>query len=282
MKKMTIITILMGIILSGVILFSITSTVLAVGTVPSDCQSLSTTNPANDPTCNPSNQNTSCIQYCMARQSGARVIIPQAIGSLRISFKNVHNLSLTIPELNINDLTLDCSGSNCVGHIDINDISVNANTTITMILKESDGSYDLGYRTPNSNDQCGEDNIHRPAGGTYNTVTMTDTLTQATLDNTNYTILSKQCWADPAIGNSDFDFNDFQIVLSGIPQEEPRPEPKCGDRHIDPGEQCDDGNNINGDGCSSTCQEEVVPEDTAGGFFMFIWTTIVNFFTKLF
>jgi len=33
-------------------------------------------------------------------------------------------------------------------------------------------------------------------------------------------------------------------------------EPYCGDGNLDPGEQCDDGNNINGDGCSSICKTE--------------------------
>ena len=32
--------------------------------------------------------------------------------------------------------------------------------------------------------------------------------------------------------------------------------PVCGDGHLDPGEECDDGNTQNGDGCSSTCQIE--------------------------
>ncbi|HEX2882887.1 MAG TPA: DUF4215 domain-containing protein [Polyangiaceae bacterium] len=31
-------------------------------------------------------------------------------------------------------------------------------------------------------------------------------------------------------------------------------EPRCGDGHIDPGEQCDDGNTSNSDGCSVNCQ----------------------------
>lgn len=31
---------------------------------------------------------------------------------------------------------------------------------------------------------------------------------------------------------------------------------RCGDRIVDAGEQCDDGNTANGDGCSSTCQME--------------------------
>ncbi len=30
----------------------------------------------------------------------------------------------------------------------------------------------------------------------------------------------------------------------------------CGDSHLDAGEQCDDGNNVNGDGCSATCNIE--------------------------
>lgn len=32
--------------------------------------------------------------------------------------------------------------------------------------------------------------------------------------------------------------------------------PSCGDGHVDPGEQCDDGNTVSGDGCSATCQDE--------------------------
>ncbi|UCC29837.1 MAG: DUF4215 domain-containing protein [Phycisphaerales bacterium] len=32
--------------------------------------------------------------------------------------------------------------------------------------------------------------------------------------------------------------------------------PSCGDGHVDPGEECDDGNTVDGDGCSANCQEE--------------------------
>ncbi len=32
-----------------------------------------------------------------------------------------------------------------------------------------------------------------------------------------------------------------------------RPQPYCGDGHLDSGEQCDDHNNVNGDGCNSQC-----------------------------
>ncbi len=38
-------------------------------------------------------------------------------------------------------------------------------------------------------------------------------------------------------------------------------EPFCGDGNLDDGEECDDGNNIDGDGCSANCTTE---EDFAG------------------
>ena len=34
-------------------------------------------------------------------------------------------------------------------------------------------------------------------------------------------------------------------------------EPYCGDGHLDPGEECDDGNKWNNDGCSSVCTLEI-------------------------
>ena len=41
--------------------------------------------------------------------------------------------------------------------------------------------------------------------------------------------------------------------------------PSCGDGHVDPGEECDDGNTVDGDGCSATCQEEgTIPGDLDG------------------
>ena len=38
----------------------------------------------------------------------------------------------------------------------------------------------------------------------------------------------------------------------------------CGNGKVDPGEQCDDGNNVNGDGCEADCTPEVVSETCAG------------------
>jgi cysteine-rich repeat protein len=35
-------------------------------------------------------------------------------------------------------------------------------------------------------------------------------------------------------------------------------EPYCGDGVLDPGEECDDGNNVSGDGCTASCKKEAV------------------------
>ncbi|MGH7788127.1 MAG: hypothetical protein ACRERC_14740 [Candidatus Binatia bacterium] len=47
------------------------------------------------------------------------------------------------------------------------------------------------------------------------------------------------------------------------------PCPACGNRVIDPPETCDDGNEIDGDGCSATCQREApIPGDANGDFIL--------------
>ena len=48
---------------------------------------------------------------------------------------------------------------------------------------------------------------------------------------------------------------------------EPIVEAFCGDGFVDPEEQCDDGNEEDGDGCSSLCEDEVIePVETEGEF----------------
>ena len=48
---------------------------------------------------------------------------------------------------------------------------------------------------------------------------------------------------------------------------EPIVETFCGDGFVDPEEQCDDGNEEDGDGCSSLCEDEVIePVETEGEF----------------
>lgn len=41
--------------------------------------------------------------------------------------------------------------------------------------------------------------------------------------------------------------------------------PVCGDEVVDPGEECDDGNNSNGDGCSANCQIEEPDQECGNG-----------------
>jgi len=41
--------------------------------------------------------------------------------------------------------------------------------------------------------------------------------------------------------------------------------PVCGDGLVEPGEECDDGNTVNGDGCSSTCKREAAHQLLATG-----------------
>ena len=43
-------------------------------------------------------------------------------------------------------------------------------------------------------------------------------------------------------------------------------EPFCGDGVLDPGEQCDDGNNVDGDGCSAVCTVEGGGEGCTPGY----------------
>ena len=75
------------------------------------------------------------------------------------------------------------------------------------------------------------------------------------------------CGVDQCIGRDWHDFTSVPNICSGcscsdnqcgtpnINYSDPRCT-ACGDGTVDPGEQCDDGNNNNGDGCSATCDIE--------------------------
>lgn len=65
---------------------------------------------------------------------------------------------------------------------------------------------------------------------------------------------SSACLPFDANGDFDIDFSDaadFQNAFTGTVLR------VCGNRNLETGEQCDDGNTISGDGCSSTCQVEI-------------------------
>src|SRR6185503_2228009 len=48
----------------------------------------------------------------------------------------------------------------------------------------------------------------------------------------------------------------MQVNLTFVP---------CGDNMLQPGEQCDDGNNNSGDGCALNCKLEAAPETEPNG-----------------
>ena len=58
--------------------------------------------------------------------------------------------------------------------------------------------------------------------------------------------------------------NDDGCSSTCTHEQEPPPHPACGDGHLDAGEQCDDGNVGSGDGCSYVCTIETPPTPCCG------------------
>ena len=76
-----------------------------------------------------------------------------------------------------------------------------------------------------------------------------------TTDSTNPTNGDGDGDGDSGSGDGDGDGDGDSGSGDGDGQNEnPPPPPGCGDGMLDPGEACDDGNNIAGDGCSVLCQ----------------------------
>ena len=53
--------------------------------------------------------------------------------------------------------------------------------------------------------------------------------------------------------------DNFKVMTDDEEPPPPPPPPTCPDGTLDEGEQCDDGNDVDGDGCSSDCTIEVPP-----------------------
>jgi cysteine-rich repeat protein len=64
-------------------------------------------------------------------------------------------------------------------------------------------------------------------------------------------------YLDPSVTS---ELNDTLEEFNSVGPEDCEPEePVCGDGELDDGEECDDGNNTDGDGCSATCTIEEPP-----------------------
>jgi len=64
---------------------------------------------------------------------------------------------------------------------------------------------------------------------------------------------------------------------------EPSTEPYCGDGNLDEGEECDDGNTTDGDGCSSTCTiEKARPETLAKTGGSLRWWELIKEWLQIF
>jgi len=62
---------------------------------------------------------------------------------------------------------------------------------------------------------------------------------------------------------------DIPVITGQQGRDPSTVETACGDGRVDEGEQCDDGNNFNGDGCSSNCQVEGVDDGDGGASISF-------------
>jgi cysteine-rich repeat protein len=111
---------------------------------------------------------------------------------------------------------------------------------VTLRWSDSDPASVKGFRvyTRAANGSYGAaayDGLPTPAGGVYST--------SLTVSDTGVTYVVATAYNDAG--------------ESALSNELALAPPACGDGHIDPGEQCDDGNTVSGDGCSATCMLEV-------------------------
>lgn len=192
-----------------------TSVIHAVGSVPQDCQQITNVNPRNAPYCNPSCSRTSCIFYCPAYKNGAHIKVKSDFTDLIIKYKApTHPIYITVPGTSIQNYEANCSSKVCVGQIkDTSHTIFKKGQILTIIIRDREGNA-IGYRAPDSANNCGENNICREDGGHYGTFNISDITTTPDKD---HALISKQCYGDSPIGDSDFDFNDYALTLFGKP-----------------------------------------------------------------
>ncbi len=165
-----------------------------------------------------------------------------------------------IPEICDNDLDDDCDG-----YTDAADTDCQPTTGSLTICKYEDkgniGQYEEGIDTP----LAWEMTVIYPDQGTLYTATNGDTgcVTNPGLPYGEYSITedNPENWVRSFPASStqtatiDGETPDPEVYFLNYYQES-EGGPVCGNEAVEIGEQCDDGNTANGDGCSATCQLE--------------------------
>ena len=92
-----------------------------------------------------------------------------------------------------------------------------------------------------------------------------DCICGCTYDSFEYSCVKGECGAECAVNSDCNDCNPYttDICNAQTCMCEHTELPYCGDGNLDSGEECDDGNNIDGDGCSADCMIET-PEPYCG------------------
>ncbi len=208
--------------------FAFLPNVKAVGSVPAECISTTNANPKRAPYCNSQCKATNCIYYCPAYRGAASIKVPFDMTDIVVKVKApTHPVWVTVAGTSIKNAVVDCSSSVCYATLkDTSKAVFKKGSVLKITMKDKEG-YALGFRSPNSNNVCGENNICREDAGkngnprTYETFSIANIISAPA----GYKLVSKQCYADSPIGDSDFDFNDYAVTIFGKPVEKPTPTP---------------------------------------------------------
>ncbi len=144
--------------------------------------------------------------------------------------------------------SIPCTGFTAAGPDVVYSFSVGSPMTVTVNMADVnvfDAALYVVTDCSNINGTCvaGSDLCVPACGGGEESVTF------AAAASTTYFIIADSFTTTPGAG-SNFDLT-VTCTAPGI----------CGDGNLDPGEECDDSNTMNGDGCDSTCQIEPIGND---------------------
>jgi hypothetical protein len=172
---------------------------------PLNCVSPTTTNPGNDPSCNSSGTSTNCLEYCGYSASGFRSPVAGtgiAVAYWRYGTFTVNGSSIVNHQV--------CQGDVCTGLVRDDNFVVTQNQVISLLPHDGTDP-GFGWRSPNSNNMCGEPIPRTDGNGDYGQESIAELIA---LIPAGYRIASMQCWGDGGIGDSDFDFNDLMFVVA--------------------------------------------------------------------